>query len=110
VLSQSVGIDDLLAKGQNGKGGPQSRAQLEALSAFDRRRYGLALSLRTALVTNLVVNKLIAIVGYEVARQYQYVRELVPFATATILLNLLVFPRLDSVLERSERWRHLCQE
>jgi hypothetical protein len=110
VLSQSGGIEDLLAKGQQEQDEAQSRARVEALSAFDRRRYRLALSFRTALGTNVAVNYFIVVVGYMVARHYEEVRELTPFVTVAFLLNLLVFPRLDTVLKRSERWRHLYSE
>jgi len=103
VVRHPVGVDALVAATH--KAEPLLRVRLEALPAFERQCYWVVLSFTKPLVINLAMNQIIAFLGLQLVFGTPQVSAIIPFATVALLLNLLIFPRIDTLLERSKRWQ-----
>ena len=107
ILSHDVDVDATKAKMQKWNMAPELVSKMPSLSDFDRRRYGLALSLQIPLLLNLTLNESVAVLGFVVVVATRNFLVLIPFAAAAIGLNAAMFPRLDGLMERSERLRSI---
>ena len=85
-------------------------AKLEALNSFELRVYAVLRSLQISMIVSLTLNEVIALFGLVLAFMAKNLVEIVPFAAAAIMLNLLSIPRLQATADRATRFKHLVRE
>ena len=80
---------------------------LDDLSTFDQKRCAVAAAMQTPLIINLALNEAVALLGFVLVFVTRELSHIIPFASVALVLNAMMFPRIDNLMERMERWRHL---
>ncbi len=105
ILLREIGGEQLSAESRKWNVKAELDSKLMSLTTFDKQRFALVLALQIPLIINLALNESIAIFGLVGALLDKDFFFILPFVAAAIALNCVMFPRLDSLLERTERWR-----
>ena len=77
------------------------------LSSFDRKRCAVAVAMQTPLIINLAFNETVALLGFVLVFVTREFSHIIPFAAVALVLNAMMFPRIDNLMARMEGWRHL---
>jgi hypothetical protein len=113
LLARDIQLKDVQEKANKlvvqpkSKGSPDQKTllQLSTLASFDRRRYAVAADLFLPFLLNLALNETVALCGFVLALLRRDLWQFLPFATAAILMNIYMLPKLENLMERCERWR-----
>jgi hypothetical protein len=81
--------------------------RLEALSPEDRKLVRLAGSLFVSTLVSLALHEAIVIFGLVLALVGGDASAIVPFAFATVILNLFVYPRPGRIVEQAQGWIYI---
>jgi hypothetical protein len=94
ALSGSLGIE---------RAGSGRSALFNALGEDELRAVTLMNELVKASIINLVLNEMVALLGFVLAFLSGEFMKIIPFGLASLLLNIWMFPRPESVIERSQK-------
>ena len=84
--------------------------RLEALQDFEQRIFRLNMLYQTSMIVSLALNEVIALFGFVLGFVGRDMGTSIPFAVIATALNLVVFPRPESVTARVQRWVQLTQD
>jgi hypothetical protein len=113
LLARDIGLQDLQKKANklvvqsrtNGSPDQKTLSQLSTLTAFDRRRYAVAVDLFLPFLINLALNETVALLGLVLSLLSRDLWQILPFAAGAILMNIYMLPKLENLMERCEQWR-----
>jgi len=77
--------------------------KIKALSKKEQKKLNLFSLLFLPTIICLALNESISIFGFLLSVMKQDPKVILPFVATTIVLNILVFPRFNSLIERAER-------
>jgi len=102
-LAREPNLEELAAKLGTDELGRTRKLKLENLSSLEKKLVALPSWLLVVSLINWSLNSMIALIGFIVALLTVSFQNMVPFAVAALILNIVMVPRLQPVIERASR-------
>ena len=102
LLTRDADLRAIARNPQTGALDEERLAKLEALSQQEQRLIAVAQASFTPFIVQLAIQEAVALCGLVLAFLSQSAAPVIPFAAAALLLNLMVPPKLDSVLAMAQ--------
>ncbi len=109
LVERDVDLESLTLGKDNKRSSPLPKEEMDKLNPFQKKIIVLMYELQKTTMINLILNETIAVLGFVLAFLTGNPSKIIPFAVASLVLSIWMYPRPYALINRAEKFQHLAK-